>query len=671
MYEGLKQLAKKTKPDISSDVHPVGRYKGFDGQGGSCRWYHDFKTGAEYSENDLVIKDVFNDMKSYCFFSLGHGFKWVLLGVYYPETDIGGIHHMRINIEKGVSKGEIRDFELVDTLWINRDKEIVYSNGDRTVAVGLKDALYYIRGADFVYDEGKSVPRMLMHLFKQKSPCFYFSETSQSCMVTNFWALSDFLFQEEPKGNESKDQESIDRLSDSMPDYIWNAAIPDAVTSSGNMAFVMEKTSAGCVMRGFSMMPCNEGYPPEERYRIFFMKDKAVCTRKNCRQEFIITDEFPNYSGSFVVSFDKDVIKGTVLDNISDYLDMCNGYNIADLILAVQKNPLIENMLKAGMADYVLTALLSSRDWQSFIRNTFNLIREGDDKVGDSFSKLVRLTCRQREMLFERFPVCHTYALAETSNPLMDIKKILGKDAASTDIGTFRVILNLYSLMLRHGGGVEVSNMCITVNRIINELGANRIKKKQAMEYIMESAGRFECEEVAKTVLNFFVEYEDYLQMRKDVCERGGMNFPLMPKDITRVHIELTDYYKARENEINRENFICQEEICRKYEFGDKKYIVVVPKEPEEVYREGSELHHCVSSYVMRVAQGSTNIMFIRKKKKPDKPFFTVEITNEGHVRQIHGLQNRNVDSEPDLVPFVKKWIREKKLQSGNYNEIH
>ncbi len=65
-----------------------------------------------------------------------------------------------------------------------------------------------------------------------------------------------------------------------------------------------------------------------------------------------------------------------------------------------------------------------------------------------------------------------------------------------------------------------------------------------------------------------------------------------------------------------------------------------------------------------------TNILFIREKTDIDKPFFTVEVTNDSVIQQVHGFANRNVDTEPGLDEFIKEWVKKKKMKISNFNKI-
>lgn len=100
-----------------------------------------------------------------------------------------------------------------------------------------------------------------------------------------------------------------------------------------------------------------------------------------------------------------------------------------------------------------------------------------------------------------------------------------------------------------------------------------------------------------------------------------------------------------------------------KFEFADDVFSIVVPKEVNEITKEGMYLHHCVGGYVNRVAEGRTNILFLRKNEEPEIPFFTIEVSNGNEIIQIHGLYNRWLGNEPEAVKFAIKWIREKNIR--------
>ena len=104
----------------------------------------------------------------------------------------------------------------------------------------------------------------------------------------------------------------------------------------------------------------------------------------------------------------------------------------------------------------------------------------------------------------------------------------------------------------------------------------------------------------------------------------------------------------------------------KKFAYEDDEFMIVVPKTPVEIVNEGSFLHHCVGGYVGRVARGETNILFLRKKSDPYSSFYTIEVGNDNIVRQIHGLCNRWLGNNPEAIPFMVKWVKEKSITCDN-----
>lgn len=124
---------------------------------------------------------------------------------------------------------------------------------------------------------------------------------------------------------------------------------------------------------------------------------------------------------------------------------------------------------------------------------------------------------------------------------------------------------------------------------------------------------------------------------------------------------------QAKENEQYNEGFASHHTRWKKWEWkGDENFCVIAPKNPVDIAREGLTLKHCVKSYIPSIANGNTNVVFIRRKNASDKPFFTVEIDNRNHIRQVHGMCNANASTVTGLVEFVETWAKRKKLTYDN-----
>lgn len=102
---------------------------------------------------------------------------------------------------------------------------------------------------------------------------------------------------------------------------------------------------------------------------------------------------------------------------------------------------------------------------------------------------------------------------------------------------------------------------------------------------------------------------------------------------------------------------------------------IVMPTCVAELKNEGSVLSHCVASYVDPIINGKENIMFLRRTDMPDDPFYTVEVLEDGEIRQVHCYRNGDLTAEGqqtafassnyqvydhtyDIVGFLLKWSK-------------
>ena len=165
--------------------------------------------------------------------------------------------------------------------------------------------------------------------------------------------------------------------------------------------------------------------------------------------------------------------------------------------------------------------------------------------------------------------------------------------------------------------------------------------------------------------------YIDYMRMITKMNVRQHVKlYPNDEQELIQLHNDAAAAYNLHKSEYKRAAFMQQLTKVEKmvYENEDYDWCVVAPKGPEDLVVEGIQLSHCVKSYIDRVSDGKTNIMFIRHKDEPWKPFFTVEVTNDRTIAQVHGLANRNVDTEPGMLEFVHAWAKSKRLHVGAIN---
>lgn len=157
--------------------------------------------------------------------------------------------------------------------------------------------------------------------------------------------------------------------------------------------------------------------------------------------------------------------------------------------------------------------------------------------------------------------------------------------------------------------------------------------------------------------------------------------FIYMPNNFRKVHDRVAEEYKALQDKkakaekLRREKLAAKrmeqtkkamEEIFSKndgvdaFQIKGKGLILVVPQNGDEIRKEGEALHHCVGGYVERVANGQTNIFFIRKADHPEQSYYTME-WRDNRIIQCRGKSNCGMT--PEVKAFTQ--VFEKKMQEA------
>lgn len=147
----------------------------------------------------------------------------------------------------------------------------------------------------------------------------------------------------------------------------------------------------------------------------------------------------------------------------------------------------------------------------------------------------------------------------------------------------------------------------------------------------------------------------NYFKMFKKDIIRG--------KRLTAINLKISEFTRKEENQKLR---IERKEMAKKfkempkvvYEFGD--YVLKTPDTIDELEKEGRELHHCVASYLKKIVEMKTIILFLRKKENIDEPYYTVEVNpSSNNVIQCRTYSNLNDDV---ITNMVNQFIIDKPL---------
>ena len=152
--------------------------------------------------------------------------------------------------------------------------------------------------------------------------------------------------------------------------------------------------------------------------------------------------------------------------------------------------------------------------------------------------------------------------------------------------------------------------------------------------------------------------YSDYLnqcrQLRYDLSDTAIS----LPHDFHVMHDRLSGIIKYRADEALRETF--RENYAKRgwMEYQSDGLFIRQPESMAEIIAEGRALSHCVGGYAERHAKGQTTILFLRKCTEPDKPYYTVEVSNDGKIRQCYGYKNNYAGNPkpPEIQAFEERY---------------
>lgn len=131
---------------------------------------------------------------------------------------------------------------------------------------------------------------------------------------------------------------------------------------------------------------------------------------------------------------------------------------------------------------------------------------------------------------------------------------------------------------------------------------------------------------------------KDYVSM----CKEMGVEYEKYPKSLKLAHDLASKNMKIKVSNEKQQQFnsVINDEEYKNLTYKGIYYSVILPTSTNDIIDEGRKLHHCVGSYVNRVIDGKTKILFFRNNSEIHKPLITLEVKNN-MLMQYRGNQNR------------------------------
>ena len=185
----------------------------------------------------------------------------------------------------------------------------------------------------------------------------------------------------------------------------------------------------------------------------------------------------------------------------------------------------------------------------------------------------------------------------------------------------------------------------LTIQRMMNYLRKQSAKEERSIKSVLQ-------------------EYKDYLRIAEQLgCDTKDEIICRTP-DLKKMHDRYSEYYNKnkdsiRENNANRSFWQIAEKSeknAEHFRYEKEGLQILAPERASDIIREGREQHHCVGAsdtYLKRMDKGESYILFLRKKEEPKKPYYTLEVTWDGKIKQSYGAYDRRPDAKK-----IDEWLR-------------
>lgn len=161
---------------------------------------------------------------------------------------------------------------------------------------------------------------------------------------------------------------------------------------------------------------------------------------------------------------------------------------------------------------------------------------------------------------------------------------------------------------------------------------------------------------------NAFDTLKDYVEISKTL----EMPYEKYPKSLALNHDRLVYLSLLKSDEYATKKFENARVNNCKLDYSNSKFMAISPKDISDLKREGSDLGHCVGTYVDKYSNGKSKIFFMRKINDPDTAYVTIELNEDNVLIQVKGAFNRAATEEE--MKFVNEFLEniiESKKEEG------
>ncbi len=204
------------------------------------------------------------------------------------------------------------------------------------------------------------------------------------------------------------------------------------------------------------------------------------------------------------------------------------------------------------------------------------------------------------------------------------------------DISEYAEIVNKYGQVqtVRYFNDSLLFPSFMTYERIRNYLIKQEMNNREGMEMFLD-----------------YISALDNLQTREVI----------FPPNLQQAHDNQTKCKEYAKNSKYINDFLLVKKRYSELEWNDGKYCIILPESPKALIDEGETLRHCVGNYCETHSKGKRIILFVRKYRRPERSFYTLNISFESdkpHEIQFHGYGNERHGENKEYKHSIPKDVR-------------
>lgn len=620
-------------------------------------FYLDCAEGKKYPASEFCDSHDLRDRNSYIYAASGSRVRYAYAK--YHE-DIERLELAEVTVDT-TRKEQVHEWKYAgDKYFLGKDKSVVDENGNSAIT-RFNLSQYHV---DFTFKGFLGMYYRLQHKGAPVSEFIKFLGSDKYCVgsgrvvdVRWTWHIQEWYKTSQKPRGKGKQQKLVEKLTAiPLSDASWLAEkypikeIKEGRWCTRRIAGIVyfERLDDGwSVLRMFNRNIDGSNLREVER---MYLHDDGVNRITSPSTDGWCTAKSSNgYWTSFqFVNKDEAIQKCNRMKYIVPLIE-CEDADMRKRLVTALRFPEIEQLIRLGHKDFALS-IATSQTPRADMKNAFGYYNEKEK----SLLRKVGMTKYQFDSLMKAVNGRGVHAYATKAIKVM--REFFDADFIHLDNATFDKYFVAFESLCRMSWGEPFRNL-----RCIEGIDRKR--------FIKNAVRLGESENSIYGAIN------DTINMY------NGLNLGTKPEidwyfdsrsDVVRVHDAISELKRAQDAErraawdareaerLKREEKKRLEidEKRKGYEYEEDDYIIRLPKDGNEIVREGNLQRICIGGYVSRHSTGGTNLFFLRKKSDPDMPFYAIEMNNANQIIQIHGFGNRWLGNNPEAIPTVIRWLR-------------